>query len=365
MGASSLTKLHGRDFWNCGCLENVETSKKSAGVHLSMADLAGHILSHLPILCWRYSAIIESATDHWSHRQGGILGQKPDAEDKRGDRACRAPIHISVESDTAALCHHQSAYKGGDRACRAPIHISVESNTAALCHHQSACGGVAIKCRRVNGRCEKVLLSSDKEIIDILAEDDEADLEKEMDDCAHYQEIIIEAIVAYEDAQKQVAREVVVQDSLPDTTEKIRLPTIELPKFSSLKEWSDEENSMLVMSMKNEIEGVEKEDSETAVDSYVGVKEAKPKGDGVKDSETAIKGYESVNNSEEKTKTNKVEDSEVADQVRYFETIEAKAKDEKLADSETKVIKKSELRVWTRQLEVPLSLFGSFNFDCY
>ncbi|UYV78454.1 hypothetical protein LAZ67_16001454 [Cordylochernes scorpioides] len=44
--------------------------------------------------------------------------------------------------------------KGGDRACRAPIHISVESDTAALCHHQSACGGVAIKCRRVNGRCE-------------------------------------------------------------------------------------------------------------------------------------------------------------------------------------------------------------------
>ncbi|UYV73686.1 hypothetical protein LAZ67_11000348 [Cordylochernes scorpioides] len=289
---------------------------------------------------------------------------------------------------------------------------------------------------------KKVLLSSDKEIIDILAEDDEADLEKEMDDCAHYQEIIIEAIVAYEDAQKQVAREVVVQDSLPDTTEKIRLPTMELPKFSgnlidwltfwaqfekihldirlkdsdkfyyllqslsvdteaykivsiyplteenyskaidalrrryanpdlllqvyvrellklviesSLREWSDEENSMLVMSMKNEIEGVEKEDSETAVDSYVGVKEAeskdykakdseaKPKGDGVKDSETAIKGYESVNNSEEKTKTNKVEDPEVADQVRYFETIEAKAKDEKIADSETKVIKKSEL----------------------
>ncbi|UYV73873.1 hypothetical protein LAZ67_11001226 [Cordylochernes scorpioides] len=129
--------------------------------------------------------------------------------------------------------------------------------------------------------------------------------------------------------------------------------------LGSLKEWSDEENSMLVM--KNEIEGVEKEDSETAVDSYVGVKEAeskdykakdsepkgdgvkdseaKPKGDGVKDSETAIKGYESVNNSEEKTKTNKVEDSEVADQVRYFETIEAKAKDEKIADSETKVIK--------------------------
>ncbi|UYV72450.1 hypothetical protein LAZ67_9003194 [Cordylochernes scorpioides] len=540
---------------------------------------------------------------------------------------------------------------------------------------------------------QKVLLSSDKEIIDILAEDDEADLEKEMDDCAYYQEIIIEAIVAYEDAQKQVAKEVVVQDSFMDTTEKIRLPTIELPKFSgnlmdwltfwaqfekihldirlkdsdkfyyllqslsvdteaykivsiyplteenyskaidalrrryanpdlllqvyvrellklviesasgkkklsfhelyykiqsyldslkslnlesaspdtwlyplvesclsdelllawqrrsqfvkldvelqtrldqlmdflereiliqqniqlakggfqsaetsdqerrkgfykkkndiptttaeelglkpvtketvhhalfggiqttavthnlydvqlkaddenfvckvtvrdqskicqalpripktsliskeleqrkikvtdlgddnppielligadiygklmtgktlqldcgltamlthfgwtllgSLKEWSDEENSMLVMSMKNEIEGVEKEDSETAVDSYVGVKEAeskdykakdsapmgdgvkvseaKPKSDGVKDSETAIKGYESVNNSEEKTKANKVEDSEVAGQVRYFETIEAKAKDEKIADSETKVIK--------------------------
>ncbi|UYV71980.1 K02A2.6-like, partial [Cordylochernes scorpioides] len=97
---------------------------------------------------------------------------------------------------------------------------------------------------------QKVLLSSDKEIIDILAEDDEADLEKEMDDCADYQEIIFEAIVAYEDAQKQVAREVVVQDSFPDTTKKIRLPTIELPKFSgSLKEWSDEENSMLVMSM--------------------------------------------------------------------------------------------------------------------
>ncbi|UYV80611.1 hypothetical protein LAZ67_19000984 [Cordylochernes scorpioides] len=69
---------------------------------------------------------------------------------------------------------------------------------------------------------QKVLLSSDKEIIDILAEDDEADLEKEMDDCAHYQEIIIEAIVAYEDAQKQ----------------KIRLPTIELPKFSgNLIDW--------------------------------------------------------------------------------------------------------------------------------
>ncbi|UYV80260.1 K02A2.6-like [Cordylochernes scorpioides] len=177
---------------------------------------------------------------------------------------------------------------------------------------------------------QKVLLSSDKEIIDILAEDDEADLEKEMDDCAHYQEIIIEAIVAYEDAQKQVAREVVVQDSLPDTTEKIRLPTIELPKFSSLKEWSEEENSMLVMSMKNEIEGVEKEDSETAVDSYVGVKEAEskdykakdsePKSDGVKDSETAIKGYESVNNSEEKIKANKVEDSEVADQVKTCHT---------------------------------------------
>ncbi|UYV78459.1 hypothetical protein LAZ67_16001473 [Cordylochernes scorpioides] len=44
--------------------------------------------------------------------------------------------------------------KGGDRACRAIIHISVESDTAALCHHQSACGGVNIKCRRVNGRCE-------------------------------------------------------------------------------------------------------------------------------------------------------------------------------------------------------------------
>ncbi|UYV65562.1 hypothetical protein LAZ67_3004702 [Cordylochernes scorpioides] len=85
---------------------------------------------------------------------------------------------------------------------------------------------------------QKVLLSSDKEIIDILAEDDEADLEKEMDDCAHYQEIIIEAIVAYEDAQKQVAKEVVVQDSFMDTTEKIRLPTIELPKFSgNLMDW--------------------------------------------------------------------------------------------------------------------------------
>ncbi|UYV72803.1 hypothetical protein LAZ67_10000797 [Cordylochernes scorpioides] len=81
---------------------------------------------------------------------------------------------------------------------------------------------------------QKVLLSSDKEIIDILAEDYEADLEKEMDDCAHYQEIIIEAIVAYEDAQKQVAKEVVVMD----TTEKIRLPTIELPKFSgNLMDW--------------------------------------------------------------------------------------------------------------------------------
>ncbi|UYV71983.1 hypothetical protein LAZ67_9001435, partial [Cordylochernes scorpioides] len=85
---------------------------------------------------------------------------------------------------------------------------------------------------------QKVLLSSDKEIIDILAEDDEADLEKEMDDCADYQEIIFEAIVAYEDAQKQVAREVVVQDSFPDTTKKIRLPTIELPKFSgNLIDW--------------------------------------------------------------------------------------------------------------------------------
>ncbi|UYV62948.1 hypothetical protein LAZ67_2002587, partial [Cordylochernes scorpioides] len=85
---------------------------------------------------------------------------------------------------------------------------------------------------------QKVLLSSDKEIIDILAEDDEADLEKEMDDCAHYQEIIIEAIVAYEDAQKQVAKKVVVQDYFLDTTEKIRLPTIELPKFSgNLIDW--------------------------------------------------------------------------------------------------------------------------------
>ncbi|UYV77097.1 hypothetical protein LAZ67_14003262 [Cordylochernes scorpioides] len=130
--------------------------------------------------------------------------------------------------------------------------------------------------------------------------------------------------------------------------------------LGSLKEWSDEENSMLVMSMKNEIEGVEKEDSETAVDSYVGVKEAeskdykakdsepkgdgvkdseaKPKGDGAKDYETAIKGYESVNNSEEKIKANKVEDSEVADQVRYFETIEAK--DRELVHS--KVLDKNE-----------------------
>ncbi|UYV69248.1 K02A2.6-like [Cordylochernes scorpioides] len=345
----------------------------------------------------------------------------------------------------------------------------------------------------------EVLLSSDKEIIEILAEDDEADLEKEMDDCAHYQEIIIEAIVAYEDAQKQVAREVTRLDQLMDflereiliqqniqlakggfqsaeTSDKERrkgfykkknnIPTVtglqqmelggcifcekkhasqncfaakkmsleekrkvirekklkaddenfvckvtvrdqskicqalpRIPKTSlisreleqrkikvtdlgndnppielligadiygklmtgktlqldcgltamlthfgwtllgSLKEWSDEENSMLVMSMKNEIEGVEKKYSETAVDSYVGVKEAeskdykakdsepkgdgvkdseaKPRGDGVKDSETAIKGYESVNNSEEKTKTNKVEDSEVADQLCF------------------------------------------------
>ncbi|UYV65858.1 hypothetical protein LAZ67_3005722 [Cordylochernes scorpioides] len=51
---------------------------------------------------------------------------------------------------------------------------------------------------------QKVLLLSDKEIIDILAEDDGADLGKEMDDCAHYQEIIIEAIVAYEDAQNKL-----------------------------------------------------------------------------------------------------------------------------------------------------------------
>ncbi|UYV75783.1 hypothetical protein LAZ67_13001345 [Cordylochernes scorpioides] len=133
--------------------------------------------------------------------------------------------------------------------------------------------------------------------------------------------------------------------------------------LGSLKEWSDEENSMLVMSMKNEIEGVEKEDSETAVDNYVGVKEAeskdykakdsgpkgdgvkdseaKPKGDGVKDSETAIKGYESVNNSEEKTKTNKVEDSEVADQVRYFETIEAKDKNEQIEINSRNIAKTS------------------------
>ncbi|UYV84143.1 hypothetical protein LAZ67_X001310 [Cordylochernes scorpioides] len=72
---------------------------------------------------------------------------------------------------------------------------------------------------------QKVLLLSDKEIIDILAEDDGANLGKEMDDCAHYQEIIIEAIV-------------LVQDSFLDTTEKIRLPTIELPKFSgNLMDW--------------------------------------------------------------------------------------------------------------------------------
>ncbi|UYV65694.1 hypothetical protein LAZ67_3005164, partial [Cordylochernes scorpioides] len=94
----------------------------------------------------------------------------------------------------------------------------------------------AVVVRRIQD-VQKVLLSSDKEIIDILAED-EADLEKEMDDCAHYQEITIEAIIAYEDAQKQVAREVVVQDSFPDTTKKIRLPTIELPKFSgNLIDW--------------------------------------------------------------------------------------------------------------------------------
>ncbi|UYV77268.1 hypothetical protein LAZ67_15000295, partial [Cordylochernes scorpioides] len=127
-------------------------------------------------------------------------------------------------------------------------------------------------------------------------------------------------------------------------------PPIEL-LIGSLKEWSEEENSMLVMSMKNEIEGVEKEDSETAVDSYVGVKEAEskdykakdsePKSDGVKDSETAIKGYESVNNSEEKIKANKVEDSEVADQVRYFETIEAKDKNEQIEINSRNIAKTS------------------------
>ncbi|UYV75229.1 hypothetical protein LAZ67_12002992 [Cordylochernes scorpioides] len=114
------------------------------------------------------------------------------------------------------------------------IHKEIISNLESESKNYSK---ATVGVRRIQD-VQKVLLLSDKEIIDILAEDDEADLEKEMDDCAYYQEIIIEAIVAYEDAQKQVAKEVVVQDFFMDTTEKIRLPTIELPKFSgNLIDW--------------------------------------------------------------------------------------------------------------------------------
>ncbi|UYV78453.1 SETMAR [Cordylochernes scorpioides] len=60
------------------------------------------------------------------------------------------------------------ADKGGDRACRAPIHISVERDTAALCHHQSACGGVAIKCRRVNGSVTGGLKNSKVAILNLI-----------------------------------------------------------------------------------------------------------------------------------------------------------------------------------------------------
>ncbi|UYV78461.1 hypothetical protein LAZ67_16001479 [Cordylochernes scorpioides] len=63
-------------------------------------------------------------------------------------------LQVEAPDETPPTANDAQENKGGDRACRAPIHISVESDTAALCHHQSACGGVAIKCRRVNGRCE-------------------------------------------------------------------------------------------------------------------------------------------------------------------------------------------------------------------